>query len=156
MFFSWISKLMSDYINFTVWPAVKGVLCMELKPAAGLSNDSSSHPRTGDVQKQHAAVRALAVLSEGCHSVNPSGSVDVLYAVIGPAQVGVRDLNAVPEVQLDAGPGRLSLQTGGKCNKQKKKQNEMKQRVVLSPRLRSAHLSHTRCGSQSARLGDVS
>lgn len=78
------------------------------RPAAGMSNDAS-HPRTGDVQKQHAAVRALAVLGEGCHSVNPSGSVDVLYSVIGPAQVGVRDLDAVPKVQLDAGPRRLSL-----------------------------------------------
>lgn len=83
------------------------------RPAAGVSDDAS-HPRTGDVQEQHAAVRALAVLGEGCHSVNPSGSVDVLDAVIGPAQVGVRNLDAVPEVQLDAGPRRLSLQTGAK------------------------------------------
>lgn len=83
------------------------------RPAAGMSSDAS-HPRTGDVQEEHAAVRALAVLGQRRHSVNPSGSVDVLDAVIGPAQVGVRDLDAVPEVQLDAGPRRLSLQTGGK------------------------------------------
>lgn len=34
-------------------------------------------------------------------------------AVVGPAQVGVCDLNAVPEVELDAGPQRVSLWTGG-------------------------------------------
>lgn len=79
----------------------------------GLTNDAS-HPRTGDVQEQDAAVGPLAVLGEGCHSINPSGSVDVLYAVIGPAQVGVCDLDAVPKVQLDAGPRRLSLHAGGK------------------------------------------
>lgn len=77
----------------------------------------SAAGRTGDVQEEHAAGRALAVLGRGCHSVNPSGSVDVLDAVVGPAQVGVGDLDAVPEVQLDAGPRRLSLQTGGESKK---------------------------------------
>lgn len=45
----------------------------------------------------------------------------MLYAVIGPAQVGVGDLDAVPEVELDAGPRRLSLQTGGEWKKSNKK-----------------------------------
>lgn len=34
-------------------------------------------------------------------------------AVVGPAQVGVRDLDAVPEVELDAGLQRVPLRTGG-------------------------------------------
>lgn len=34
-------------------------------------------------------------------------------AVVGPAQVGVCDLDAVPEVELDAGLQRVPLQTGG-------------------------------------------
>lgn len=64
---------------------------------AGMSNDVSCS-RTGDVEKERAAVRSLAVFCRGCHSVNPSRSVDVLDAIISPAQVGVCDLDAVPKV----------------------------------------------------------
>lgn len=53
------------------------------------------------------------VLGRGGHSVDPSGPVDVPDAVVGPAQVGVRDLDAVPEVELDAGLQRVPLRTGG-------------------------------------------
>lgn len=62
--------------------------------AAGLT----SYSHTGDMEKHRGSVRSLAVLSRGCHSVNPSGSVDVLDAVICPAQVRVDDLDAIPEV----------------------------------------------------------
>lgn len=64
---------------------------------AGMSNDVSCS-RTGDVEKQCAAVRSLAVFSRGCHSVNPSRSVDVLDAIVSLAQVGICDLDAVPKV----------------------------------------------------------
>lgn len=55
----------------------------------------------------------------------------MLDAIIGPAQVGVRDLDAVSEVELDAGPQRVSLWTDGVT-------------LHLSSRLRSGyfHLDH--------------
>lgn len=80
--------------------------------AAGMSN-GVTYSHTGDVQKQHTAVRSLAVFCRSCHSVNPSRSVDVLDAITGPAQVRVCDLDAVSEVELDAGAQRLSLRTDG-------------------------------------------
>ena len=38
----------------------------------------------------------------------------MLDAIVSPAQVGICDLDAVPEVERDAGPLRVSLWTGGK------------------------------------------
>lgn len=65
--------------------------------ATGMSNDVT-YSHTGDVQKQRAAVRSLAVFCRSCHSVNPSRSVDVLDAIICPAQVRICDLDAISEV----------------------------------------------------------
>lgn len=69
----------------------------------------------------------MAVLSCSHHAVDPGRSVNVLDAIISPAQVRVYYPDAVTEVELDAGPLRVSLWTDGET-------------WHLSPRLRSGYL----------------
>lgn len=62
-------------------------------------------------------------------------------AVVGPAQVGVRDLDAVPEVELDAGLQRVPLRTGGET-----RSPSLPLRVISVAEVRSRRRQSARTG----------